>query len=120
MHTNALIDTREVPPTAMAALADHRPASCRFCDPERLVLLRTPGLGPTVVSRLEAQGLSSLQAMRDMGVERVVELVCRAVGSSAWKNRHAALVKALSAATMSGETCPRARCSQTPDTPTAD
>lgn len=104
----------------MAALADHRPASCRFCDPERLVLLRTPGLGPTVVSRLEAQGLSSLQAMRDMGVERVVELVCRAVGSSAWKNRHAALVKALSAATMSGEACPRARCSQTPDTPTAD
>jgi hypothetical protein len=120
MHTNAPIDNLEVPPTAMAALADHRPASRRFCDPERLVLLRTPGLGPTVVSRLEAQGLSSLQAMRDMGIERVVEMVCLAVGSSAWKNRHAALVKALSTATMIDEACPRARSHQTPNTPTAD
>ena len=120
MHTNALIDNRNAPPAEMAALADHRSASRRFCDPERLVLLRTPGLGPTVVSRLEAQGLSSLQAMRDMGVERVVEMVCLAVGSSAWKNRHAALVKALSTATMIDEACPGARSHQTPNTPTAD
>lgn len=120
MHTNAMTGTFEVPRTAIATLAEHPPAARRFCDSERVVLLRTPGLGPTVVSRLEAQGLSSLQAMRDMGVERVVEMVCQAVGSSAWKNRHTALVKALSTATMIDEACPRARSHQTPNTPTAD
>ena len=67
----------------------------KFCNPERLALLRTPGLGPKVVSRLEEQGLTSIEAMRELGVERVVEMVCSAVGSNAWKNRHAALSRAL-------------------------
>lgn len=40
-----------------------------------------------LVSRLQTQGMSSMQAMREMGVERVFEMVCRAVGSSACKNR---------------------------------
>jgi hypothetical protein len=35
----------------MAALADHHPASCRFCDPERLVLLRTPSVWRVLIPR---------------------------------------------------------------------
>lgn len=67
----------------------------QFCETEKLALLRMPGLGPKVVSRLEEQGLSSIEAIRELGVERVVEMVCGTVGSRAWRNRHAALTRAL-------------------------
>ena len=96
MRTHALLKARKPGCDAVGENGPSGLAPGRFCDPERLALLRAPGVGPRVVSRLEEQGLTSLKTMREMGADRVIDLVCRAMGSPAWKNRHAALAKALS------------------------
>ena len=63
----------------------------RFSDAERQLLLLTPGVGPMVLERMEDVGINSVEQLRCEGVEAVVDLVCRRVGSTAWANRKGAL-----------------------------
>jgi hypothetical protein len=67
----------------------------RFPDEERRLLLGQPGIGPTVIARLEAAGIDSLRALRCAGARVVVEAVCAGLGTGAWTNRRKALEKAL-------------------------
>jgi hypothetical protein len=67
----------------------------RFAPGERRLLLSAPRIGPTVVRRLEAQGIASLQELRHQGVDRVVDQVCAQIGTRAWTNRRGALMAAL-------------------------
>lgn len=67
----------------------------RFSDAERRHLLAQPGLGPVVVQRLESAGVSSLDALRQRGVDRVIDLLCRSGGSASWRNRRRALARAV-------------------------
>lgn len=66
-----------------------------FCDAERRHLLASPGLGPVVVQRLETVGVTSLDSLRQRGVDRVIDLLCKSGGNAAWRNRRRALAKAL-------------------------
>ncbi len=80
----------------------------QFVPDERRVLLSTPGIGPTVVRRLEAQGIASLQDLRHQGVDRVVDQVCAQLGTRAWANRRSALIAALGGiGAAQGRTAPR-------------
>jgi hypothetical protein len=67
----------------------------RFPEEERRRLLAQPGIGPTVIARLEAAGIHSLQALRSIGIRAVVDAVCAGLGSAAWSNRRRALERAL-------------------------
>lgn len=69
--------------------------ACRFVPNERDRLLRTAGIGPAVVRRLEEVGISSLDRLRSYGVDEVVRRVCHHVGSGSWGNRRRALARAL-------------------------
>lgn len=71
----------------------------RFNDDDRRRLLLTAGVGPRVLDRMEEVGVASIDDLRHRGVANVVELVCRRIGTSAWANRRAALIRALDAAT---------------------
>jgi len=62
---------------------------------ERQILLVTPRVGPGVVARLEAAGFDSFAKISEQGVGEVVNAICTSVGSTAWRNRQAALVQAL-------------------------
>lgn len=66
-----------------------------FPPEERALLLRTPGLGPTSISRLEEAGLGSMQVLRALGATHVARLICERQGSIAWMNRRRALDSAL-------------------------
>lgn len=65
-----------------------------FDPEERKALLLIPRIGPGVIDRLEALGIDSAEKLSAIGVDETVQLVCRALGSPAWRNRHAALVEA--------------------------
>ena len=69
--------------------------AARFSGAERQLLLLTPGVGPMVLERMEDVGITSVEQLRREGVEAVVDLVCRRVGSTAWANRKGALGRAL-------------------------
>jgi hypothetical protein len=58
----------------------------QFHDHERRLLLAQPRIGPKVVDR---------DALRQLGVEQAVRLICSAVGSTAWVNRRSALERVL-------------------------
>lgn len=66
-----------------------------FVPAERARLLAMPHIGPGVLERLEAAGFDSVAALRQAGVDRVVDLVCRQVGRSCWANRRKPLARAL-------------------------
>jgi len=59
------------------------------------MLLAQPGIGPTVIARIEAAGIHSLAALQLAGVRSVVEMVCLGLGTVAWSNRSRALARAL-------------------------
>jgi len=59
------------------------------------MLLAQPGIGPTVIARIEATGIHSLEALQLAGVQSVVEMVCLGLGTVAWSNRSRALERAL-------------------------
>jgi predicted RecB family nuclease len=71
----------------------------KFNDDDRRQLLLTAGVGPRVLDRMEEIGVTSIADLRRRGVPEVVELVCRRIGTSAWANRRAALIRALDSAT---------------------
>lgn len=77
-----------------------------FSDDERRLLLRTPGIGATVVDRLEAAGFCTLHALREAGAACVAERVQVQVGHSAWKNRRRAIERAIEAAARCHATTP--------------
>jgi nucleotidyltransferase/DNA polymerase involved in DNA repair len=58
-------------------------------------LLRMPGIGPSVIRRLEEAGIASLSQLRQMGVERAVLAVCERTGQIAHANRRRCLQRAL-------------------------
>lgn len=57
-----------------------------FSDSERTALLALKGVGPTVITRLEQLGFSSLSQLRDARMEDIVAGASALVGSSCWKN----------------------------------
>jgi type II secretory pathway component PulF len=67
----------------------------RFEERERRLLLSQPGIGPTVIARMEAAGIHSLEALQSAGVPFVVAMVCDGLGTGAWSNRAKALSRAL-------------------------
>jgi hypothetical protein len=71
--------------------------SSGFPGDERRLLLSLPRIGPRVVERIEAQGIASLADLQRRGVDRVIDEICRQMGSLAWGNRRSALVEALGA-----------------------
>lgn len=66
-----------------------------FIEEERALLLSAPGVGPMVIARLEAAGIESLRALRQVGVEQAIAQVCTQIGTAAWRNRQAALLGVL-------------------------
>jgi len=83
------------PRTAAAAAAPINQGRTAFTDAERRLLLGSPGIGPGVISRLEALGYTSLGDLRQAGVDTVVARVCSGINTSAWANRKRALEKVL-------------------------
>lgn len=69
-----------------------------FPPEERALLLRTPGLGPTSVTRLEDAGIGSMQVLRALGATHVARIICERQGSPAWMNRRRALDSVLETA----------------------
>ena len=61
-------------------------------------MLRSPGIGPAVIRRLEAVGVLSLADLAQRGVDDVVVEICSQLGSPAWGNRRAALNRVLDGA----------------------
>ena len=57
-----------------------------FSDNERTALLALKGVGPTVITRLEQLGFSSLVQLRDARMEDIVADASALVGSTCWKN----------------------------------
>jgi hypothetical protein len=71
-------------------------------EEDRRVIHVTPLLGPEVIERLSEVGIPSLAALRHVGVDRAVELICQRIGSGAWRNRRRALHRALASTGFSG------------------
>lgn len=57
-----------------------------FCAEERTRLLALKGVGPTVVSRLEQLGFSSLAQLADEDAFIVTKQVSQLIGSTCWHN----------------------------------
>lgn len=57
-----------------------------FSDKERAALLALKGVGPTVITRLEQLGFTSLEQLRDARMEDIVAEASAMVGSTCWKN----------------------------------
>jgi hypothetical protein len=69
--------------------------SLRFNERERRYLLASRGLGPVVVGRLEQFGIASIDTMRALGVDAVVQTLCDPSHNGAWLNRRRALLQAI-------------------------
>lgn len=67
----------------------------RFDTGDRELLLRTPGIGPVVIERLEALGVHSLQQLRALGVERLIAIACDEAVRHGLVTRRRALLRAL-------------------------
>lgn len=74
---------------------DESSATAGFPPQERRWLLCRPGISHGVVSQIERCGVSSLLELRTLGVDMLIERLCRETGSVNWKNRRRALVRAL-------------------------
>ncbi len=66
-----------------------------FTSEERGVLLKTTGIGVEVVQRLEEAGFHSIESIRTLGVDHVIDTMCSRLGTMAWANRRRALRRAL-------------------------
>jgi hypothetical protein len=71
-------------------------------EEDRRVIHVTPLLGPEVIERLSEVGIPSLAALRHVGVDRAVKLICQRIGSGAWRNLRRALHRALASTGFSG------------------
>ncbi|AJI83266.1 Uncharacterised protein [Yersinia enterocolitica] len=57
-----------------------------FTDNERSALLAVKGVGPTVVTRLEQLGFTSLAQLGQADMNEIVSSAAAMVGSGCWKN----------------------------------
>jgi predicted RecB family nuclease len=57
-----------------------------FSVDEKKLLLAVKGVGPTVITRLEQLGYSSLASLAQADVQHIVEGGAALTGSSCWKN----------------------------------
>lgn len=72
-----------------------------FSSSEREILLTVPGVGPTVIARLEQLGFSSLRQLAVTDATSILHDAAALVGSSCWKNSpqaRAAIEAAIAAA----------------------
>lgn len=76
-----------------------RLGSPAFAPEERRLLRSEPGISDGVIARLELVGIHSIAGMRNVGAERLVQMVVESTGSVAWRNRRRALERILSRAT---------------------
>jgi hypothetical protein len=83
--------------------------SVTFRTEEREALLRARGIGPVILSRLEAAGLGSFERLLEVGAAGAAGMVCAQQGSPSWMNRQRALMRALEAAGVA--------CRRTPGQP---
>lgn len=60
-------------------------------------LLLAPGISSVMVTRLEAAGFETLDALKRTGAEAAIERVCELLGTQACRNRVGALRRALAA-----------------------
>lgn len=67
----------------------------QFSRAERLFLLQQPGIGASVILRLEQVGITSIAELRSTGVTHAVATVCTLMGNVAWVNRQRPLERAL-------------------------
>jgi hypothetical protein len=67
----------------------------RFSACERRALLLEPGIDARVIDRLEQAGYGSVRQLYEVGVSRVVDQVCRALATRAWRNRQRPLHRAV-------------------------
>jgi len=75
-----------------------------FSDNERAALLALKGVGPTVITRLEQLGFSSLEQLRDTRMEDIVAEASALLGSTCWKNSPQAKVAISSVLTLAKTT----------------
>lgn len=57
-----------------------------FTDNERSALLAVKGVGPTVVTRLEQLGFTSLAQLSQADMNEIVSSAAAMMGSTCWKN----------------------------------
>ena len=57
-----------------------------FSLEERTALLALKGVGPTVITRLEQMGITSLEELRKSDVGDILAQASAALGSTCWKN----------------------------------
>lgn len=57
-----------------------------FSLEERTALLTLKGVGPTVITRLEQMGITSLEELRKSDVGDILAQASAALGSTCWKN----------------------------------
>ncbi|EKN6165840.1 TPA: helix-hairpin-helix domain-containing protein [Yersinia enterocolitica] len=57
-----------------------------FTDNERSALLAVKGVGPTVVTRLEQLGFTSLVQLGQADMNEIVSSAAAMMGSTCWKN----------------------------------
>ncbi len=80
----------------------------RFTAAERALLLAVRGVGPTVLARLEAAGVGSLDALARQEPAALCQRIAADVGGSCWRNSPmalAAMAGAVAAAREQGEAC---------------
>lgn len=72
-----------------------------FQPSERQILLKTKGVGPTVLARLEQMGIASLAQLAAADASDILARGARLTGSTCWKNSpqaRAAIAAAITAA----------------------
>lgn len=78
----------------------------RFTSNARARLLAVPGIGPTVIARLEQVGIATLRELASVSTEEVVTRIARHVGSTCWRNSPQAQRAIAAAIDMAREAAP--------------
>ena len=71
-----------------------------FTQEERTLLLALKGVGPTVITRLEQLGFSSLAQLSQANALEIVAMASAMLGSTCWKNSPQARASIQSAITL--------------------
>lgn len=97
MRSAGITAGAELRPTTAIVSTSPRAQGVGFSVSERRLLLGTRGISHGVINRIERIGVQSLQQLRELGVDVVVNRICDGVGNFAWRNRQRALQRALAA-----------------------
>jgi nucleotidyltransferase/DNA polymerase involved in DNA repair len=57
-----------------------------FSAEDKKKMLQLKGVGPTVIIRLEALGLNSLQQLANMHVQDILQAIAKMLNSTCWQN----------------------------------